>query len=59
MSGTGVRLEFPHKVKFHTDSCPWYRSMITAYTISTPVADAARMSYRIRYGGIEGGRSGT
>ena len=31
VSGTGVRLEFPLKVKFHTDSCPMRRSMILSY----------------------------
>ena len=31
MSGTGVRLEFPRKVKFHTDSCLRCRGMIPSY----------------------------
>ena len=31
MSETGVRLEFPHKVEFDTDSCLRYGSMILDY----------------------------
>ena len=31
ISGTGVRLEFPHEVKFHTDSCLRCRGMILSY----------------------------
>ena len=33
MSRTGVRLEFPHMVKFQTDNCLEYRSMIICYEI--------------------------
>ena len=29
--GTGVRPEFPHKVRFYTDSCPGCRSAILSY----------------------------
>ena len=31
ISGTGVRLQFPSKMKFHTESCPRLRGMILIY----------------------------
>ena len=31
ISGTGVRLEFPHRVKIHTDNCLRWKFMIQSY----------------------------
>ena len=65
VSGTGVRLEFPHAVKFHTDSCLRCRGMILSLANSMyimPVvhfaADAALNVNRIQSSGIVGSRQG-
>ena len=63
ISGTGIRLKFPHKVKFHKDSCPRCRGVILSHGNSVYIMPIVHlqpiqpwMSYRVHYNGIEGDR---